>query len=415
MFEKKPYLLSNTIQNYSWGKRGKAAFIPKLLGITFDKNEPAAELWMGAHPKAPSKIYFIDSWVDLNKIIDEYPEEMLGEKIIQRFGKQLPYLFKILSAEEPLSIQVHPTKAQAYELHLKDPEHYPDDNHKPEIAVVLDELKLLIGFKPTKELDDLFERFPSFRSFFRLTKAELRNIMQLPEAEQQNFFKNLIRKLLDHSIKKSASYFTLVEGLRNKIVNQLEYDDLNESEILFHDLYPKYSGDLGLVLLLMMNLVTLEKGEAFFIPAGIPHAYLSGNIIECMANSDNVIRAGLTTKFIDVESLKNVLTFSFGLPEKVLVEGEKNHLVYKTKAEEFEIHSINLSTNQQFNFNVENSSAIGIVMDGSSKISCINESNEIEFSKGQSFILPSILGEVKISALSKTKIYLVGIPELKFN
>lgn len=413
MFEKKPYLLSNTIQKYSWGTKGKSAFIPKLLGISLDKNEPAAELWMGAHPKAPSRIYFIDSWVDLDKIIDEYPEEVLGQKIIQKFGKQLPYLFKLLSANEPLSIQVHPSKSQAEELHKKDPEHYPDENHKPEIAVVLDELKLLIGFKSTKELDELFERFPSFRNFFRLTKAELKNIMLLSEVGQQEFFINLIKKLLDHSIKKSASYFTLVEGLRNKIVNQLEYDDLNESEILFHDLYPKFSNDLGLVLLLMMNLVTLEKGEAFYTPAGIPHAYISGNIIECMANSDNVIRAGLTPKFIDVESLKNVINFSFGIPEKVKTEGDKHHFLYKTPAEEFEIHTMNLSPNQVINYSSSNNPTIGIVMEGIIKINWDENSQEVEFNKGQSFILPSILGECSISSISKSKIFLAGIPELK--
>jgi len=412
MFEKRPYLLSNTIQKYSWGTKGKSAFIPKLLGITLDKNEPAAELWLGAHHKAPSKIFFIDSWIDLNKIIDEYPEEMLGLKVLDKFGKQLPFLFKILSAAEPLSIQVHPSKAQAEELHAKDPEHYPDDNHKPEIAIVLDELKLLSGFKSTKELDELFERFPSFRSFFRLTKAELRNVMLFPEDEQQKFFMNLIRKLLDHSIKKSASYFTLVEGLRNKIVNQLEYDDLNEAEIIFHDLYPKFSNDLGLVLLLMMNLVTLEKGEAIYTPSGIPHAYISGNIIECMANSDNVIRAGLTPKFIDVESLKNVINYTFGVPEKVLTVGDKNHLVYKTEAAEFEINLINLSAGQFIDFNSENNPSIGIVIEGSIKILWEEGSEETEFTKGQSFILPSILGQSKFNAVTKSKIFLSGIPEL---
>jgi len=140
MFERRPYLLNNTIQKYSWGMSGKNAFIPKLLGITLEKNEPSAELWMGGHPSAPSKIYLFDSWINLNDVIRDFPVEILGQKIFEKFGSQLPFLFKVLSAAQPLSIQVHPNKTQAEELNSKDPEHYPDKNHKPEIAIDIDEL-----------------------------------------------------------------------------------------------------------------------------------------------------------------------------------------------------------------------------------------------------------------------------------
>lgn len=411
MFEAKPYLLSNTIQNYSWGMKGKTAFIPKLLGVQLDKNEPAAELWMGGHPSAPSKIFFADSWVNLNEIISEFPNEFLGGKVVEKFGKQLPYLFKILSAEQPLSIQVHPNKNQAEELNVKDPEHYPDKNHKPEIAIVLDELKMLLGFKSLIEIDALFERFPSFRSFFRLTKAEMKNVLLFSEEGQKNFLQNIFRKLFDHAIKQSPSYNTLIEGLRNKIVNQLEYDELDEAEILFHDLYPKFNNDLGLVLLLMMNFVTLEKGEAIFTPAGVPHAYIKGNIIECMANSDNVIRAGLTPKFKDVESLKNIINYSFGIPDKITSEGDKKHLIYKTPAEEFEIQFLNLSAGQNFIYNCFDNPTIGIVIDGEMQINSYNENQSYIFGKGQSFFLPSLLNQCEIQSLSKAKIYLAGLPK----
>jgi len=412
MFERRPYLLNNTIQKYSWGMSGKNAFIPKLLGITLEKNEPSAELWMGGHPSAPSKIYLFDSWINLNDVIRDFPVEILGQKIFEKFGSQLPFLFKVLSAAQPLSIQVHPNKTQAEELNSKDPEHYPDKNHKPEIAIAIDELKMLVGFKTIQEFDALFERFPGFRSFFRITKAELKNVLLKNAEDQKLFLRNILKKLFDHSIKQSPSYFTLVEGLRNKIVNQLEYDDLDEAEILFHDLYPKFNNDLGLVLLLMMNFTTLEKGEAIFTPAGVPHAYIQGNIIECMANSDNVIRAGLTLKFKDVDSLKNIIDYSFGIPEKVKSSGDKKHLIFKTAAEEFEVHYLSLSAGQNLQYFCNDNPTIGILTEGEIQITWENDSQLYLFSKGQSFLLPASLNECKFQAVTKSKLYLSGLPQL---
>ena len=148
-FETRPFRLLNKIQHYAWGARNEQAFIAKLLQLEVEKDKPYAELWMGTHPNAPSAVEINDQEkIPLDRFIKQFPKEVLGQKVIERFGVQLPFLFKVLSAGEALSIQAHPNKEQAAMLHQRDPEHYPDDNHKPEIAIALDQLTALVGFRP---------------------------------------------------------------------------------------------------------------------------------------------------------------------------------------------------------------------------------------------------------------------------
>ena len=130
-----PYKLFNKVQNYDWGTKNEDAFIPKFLGVKPEKDLPYGELWIGAHPKAPSEIEIEGIKYSLNWVIDNFPEEVLGKDVANIFGGKLPFLLKVLSAAQALSIQLHPNKKQAEILHAKDPINYPDDNHKPEIAI----------------------------------------------------------------------------------------------------------------------------------------------------------------------------------------------------------------------------------------------------------------------------------------
>lgn len=168
----KPYQLNNTIQFYEWGTRGPDAYIPRLLGFEPEGDTPYAELWLGAHPKAASRVVVeneydgpADMIISLSQWLAAYPDDILGPQVAARYGGQFPFLTKVLSAGTSLSIQAHPDKNQAERLHAQDPEHYGDDNHKPEISVALDGLDALMGFKPYDQILDTLERYPELGDF----------------------------------------------------------------------------------------------------------------------------------------------------------------------------------------------------------------------------------------------------------
>jgi mannose-6-phosphate isomerase len=194
----KPYLLYNQIQPYEWGTRGKQAYIPNLLEIPTEENKPYAELWMGTHPAAPSQIDFDGGLVELHKVIKTYPVEILGVKTYAHFGANLPFLFKVLSAGQALSIQAHPNRQQAIQLHSNDPQHYPDQNHKPEIAIALDELTVLLGLLDPPELIKRLGVYPEVQRVTGITSINIR----------MDFGKNhtsLIKQFYSNLIQKSAS------------------------------------------------------------------------------------------------------------------------------------------------------------------------------------------------------------------
>ena len=180
MIKQEPYKLVNHVQNYEWGMKGKSAFIPKLLGFEAEE-KPYAEVWIGSHPKLSSQILLDGKATNLETIIEKCPKEILGEKVAKKFGDKLPFLLKILSANQALSIQTHPNKTQAIDLYKNDPNNYPDDNHKPEIAIALDFLNALVGFRPLNEIEFNFNLFPQLinfvgsETFIQFTKDKSQN------------------------------------------------------------------------------------------------------------------------------------------------------------------------------------------------------------------------------------------------
>ena len=161
----RPYKLKNKIQNYEWGTKNNKAFIPGFLGIPAEPDVPYAELWIGAHPKAPSEIEIDGILYPLNKVIEQFPVERLGQYASEKFGNKFPYLLKVLSAARALSIQTHPNKKQAVKLHAADPVNYPDDNHKPEIAIALDSLTAIAGFRPVIDIIANLKKYPQLQKF----------------------------------------------------------------------------------------------------------------------------------------------------------------------------------------------------------------------------------------------------------
>jgi mannose-6-phosphate isomerase len=168
--EPRIYRLRNQVQHYAWGPRGPEGLIPQLLGIASEVGAEThvAELWLGAHPKAPSRVLLdgaSGAGLPLDELVAAQPLAVLGAETAERFEAEWPFLLKVLSAAEPLSIQVHPNREQAQALHSRDPEHYPDSNHKPEIAIALSGLEALAGLKRPTEVQRTLAAYPALAAF----------------------------------------------------------------------------------------------------------------------------------------------------------------------------------------------------------------------------------------------------------
>ncbi|XP_046481471.2 mannose-6-phosphate isomerase [Neodiprion pinetum] len=299
--------LKCSVQSYEWGKRGIESTVANLVkaanpDFSLDESKPYAELWMGTHPNGPSYLK------EGNKLLAEYIEEhnhMLGNGVKETFGPQLPFLLKVLSINKALSIQAHPNKEDAERLHKLNPGVYKDPNHKPELAIALTPFEALCGFRPISEIKQFFKVVPEFRAVVGEDKIlELVNSDEVGlHAALKNCFKNIMT---------CDPGFVALQ--LKKLLNRLSHLDesgrqaLNGS--LLEKLHSEFPGDVGCFGVYLFNWVTLQPGEALFLGPNEPHAYLSGDCIECMACSDNVVRAGLTPKPKDVNTLVDMLTYN---------------------------------------------------------------------------------------------------------
>lgn len=287
-------LMHNPIQGYDWGSHDA---LTTLFGIPNPAGKPQAELWMGAHPNGCSEVTLAGNVQRLSTLIERAPVAVLGDATVARFGS-LPFLFKVLCAEKALSIQVHPSKAQAEAGFAKeeaagiDPKaanrNYKDPNHKPELVFALTPYQAMNGFRAIPAILALFDRM-GLPALAELTEA-LRQSQD--EAGLQHFFHQLL--VLEGTRKEEA----LAGLLAYAAVHQDE-----ETFALITSLAAQYPGDVGLFSPLLLNVVTLQPGQAMYLDACTPHAYVRGTGLEIMANSDNVLRAGLTPKYIDVAEL----------------------------------------------------------------------------------------------------------------
>ncbi|HDM76957.1 MAG TPA: mannose-6-phosphate isomerase, class I [Deltaproteobacteria bacterium] len=404
-----PYLLVNKIQHYAWGTRGVDALIPRLLGINPEPDTPYAEFWIGAHPKAPSEVVLGDKRVSLRDFIAMYPREILGKEVAEKFSNELPFLFKVLSAAEPLSIQAHPDKEQARYLHEKDPEHYPDPNHKPELAVALGSFYALAGFRPYEEVLSILKKYPEIEAFVgEIVVSDLSN-SQFDSAGARSFVKTLFSALIRRSITHRDDFIAQVEKLRERLSNQR--NKLTEVEKLFLEVAEKYD-DVGLFALFFLNFIHLERGQGIFIDAGIPHAYVRGNIVECMANSDNVVRVGLTPKYKDAETLLEILTYDTGPSAVSSNVGKQEKILYDVPAEEFRVAYYRLEENKSHAMTGRRTVEIGLVLNGEISISWKDGLNmkEMSFKRGDSFLVPAILESYEIGAKESSEFYIVDVP-----
>jgi mannose-6-phosphate isomerase len=327
--------LLNTVRPYAWGS---TTAIPELLG-TAPTGEPQAELWMGAHPGAPSRIDRGQGLIALDTVIDADPAGELGESTVKRFGPRLPFLFKVLAAGAPLSLQVHPDLAQAKAgyadeeargIPLDAPHrNYKDANHKPEMIVALTPFDGLCGFRRPTEAADLIDALdvPALTPYVDILRAHpedkaLREVLAAVLGAEPDAMADTVR-----AATEAAARLAAVPGTAHAAA----YGACAKAAHSF-------PGDRGIIASMLLNQVRLQPGEALYLGAGVPHAYLDGLGVEIMANSDNVLRCGLTPKHIDVPELLRVVRFEAGDPgvlrPEAAADGEE---LYAAPIDEFRL------------------------------------------------------------------------------
>jgi phosphomannomutase len=362
--EPRPFPLKATAQNYDWGG---FRVIPSLLGVDNEARKPFAELWMGAHPKSPSIAELPSDAgnavpVPLDRLISRVPGTVLGADAVRMFGGKLPYLFKVLDARCMLSIQAHPSKAQAEEGFARENEAgippssprrgYADDNHKPEAHVALSDFWMLHGFRPLEEIAVIFgvetgggseppTRAPELGTVIPEFAARLGKAGK-EDAERRALLRELYARIMtmpQEDVDRALD--PLADRLSNAPPMDMESPDFWALEAFRR--HPRGGGgrDRGIFSIYMLNLLHLRPGQGTFQAAGRLHAYLRGTNVEIMANSDNVLRGGLTTKHVDAAELLEILVFDSGAPE--ILEGKpvsETERLYPVPAREFTLSRI---------------------------------------------------------------------------
>ena len=395
-------LLKNTIQEYAWGST-KA--IPDLLGQKNPGNKPQAELWMGAHPKAPSLVQYQGQWVSLLDLINKNPLDVLGKNAAKNFNNKLPYLFKVLAAAKPLSIQAHPNVHQAREgfesenaqgIPLDAPyRNYRDANHKPECLCALTRFWVLSRFR----------RISGILAYLKKVcvhglDAEINNLEHQPTPDGLKRF--------------YTALMTMEADRQNRIIARaLEQAQCFEAEDPVFNWMLKiaadYPNDIGVLAPILLNLICIEPGQALFLDAGELHAYLEGLGIELMANSDNVLRGGLTPKHVDVPELLRILKFedqdvTFLKPQELV----PNEFVYPSPVEEFELSVITLNPGAQYQSPVQRSVEILICTRGIVTLTDCGSQSETQLQQGISALIPA--GVARYAIRGEGTCYKAAVP-----
>jgi mannose-6-phosphate isomerase len=381
VIENSPYLLSGRVQKYAWGGYH---FIPDLVGLVPEPGVPYAEYWMGAHDKAPSGV-LLDGGLELplNRLIKDNPQLTLGNKVAGKFG-QLPFLFKVLDVHRMLSIQVHPNKAQAEEGFARENSrglpldsgyrNYKDTNHKPELQVALSDYWLLQGFKPESELRSTLASYPEFHSLLRIFSEDgyrhlYQHVMEMPPDTLSSILGPLAARIMP-GFERGELPAASPDYWAARVMGESKDGDF----------------DRGIFSIYFFNLVMLKPGQAVYHDSGTPHASLMGQVLEIMANSDNVVRGGLTPKFVDVPELLSLISFRGMMPG--MINGSKGtgtgEWIYPSPAGDFSLSRIHLAPGQVFQ-NTANSAEIWLIYDGVAVLDA--DGKQVQVKKGESLIV----------------------------
>jgi mannose-6-phosphate isomerase len=378
-------LLDCTVMPYAWGSR---TAIATLQGRTTPSHGPEAELWMGAHPLAPSRIVRGGAITPLTSVIAEDSVRELGAATAARFGPRLPFLLKVLAAEQPLSLQAHPTEAQA-RAGFDDEErrgvprdaahrNYKDPHHKPELVCALTVFDALCGFRRAADTLMLVEALA-----VPALSAHLAPLRRAPNASGlASAFRAIMTMEAADAARVVEDTVSTCRAYRGPFARECEW-----AVRLAH----QYPGDRGVISALLLNLVRLQPGEAIYLDAGNLHAYLSGVGVEIMASSDNVLRGGLTPKHVDVGELLKVLDFTDGpVPVRHPRAASPNEDVWETPAAEFRLSRIRLD-GRPFACAVDGPEIV-LCVDGRAEVAPGDGMPAVNLARGQAAFVPASTG-----------------------
>ncbi len=404
---KKVFFLKNEIMSYQWGSQ---TAIAELLGKPSPSPDPQAEMWMGAHPKASSKVKVNNKWVLLSELIGKEPEAVLGKETARGFNKRLPFLFKVLAAGQPLSIQAHPEERFALEgfnreniqkIPINDKiRNYKDDRSKPECICALSPFTALCGFRKIDEILRLFEKIGDEKVVPALKKLREIKVGCLSVKEGLMYFFKSLMETDEDSKKKLMDAVVFSAGAGNDREPALSWmTRIHAME--------KFKNDIGIFAPIFLNLVILKPGEALFLPPGQLHAYLEGTGIEIMANSDNTLRGGLTKKHVDLTELLKAVRFE-ETRINILEPQEDLECTYQTPAREFILSRIEIKQGSPFHRTGKKSVEIVLCTEGSAVISYSGGHGPLKIKKGDSLLIPALVDGYQIKG--RAVLYKAGMP-----
>jgi mannose-6-phosphate isomerase len=339
----------------------------------------------------------------LLSLIEEDPEGVLGEATAKKYRGRLPYLFKVLAAEKPLSIQVHPSREQARAGFRRENElgipldapdrNYRDDNHKPELICALTDFWAMCGFREVRDIISLLTGVCPVG-----LAEEIEALQRQPDSVG---LKQIYHSLL--SLTQDRKRDVVEEAVQcARSSGSPEYEWL----VRLADEYP---GDIGVLSPLLLNLVRLRPRQAMFLPSGVLHAYLHGVGIELMANSDNVLRGGLTPKHVDVPELLKVLRFEEGAPEILVATEERGgEKIFAAPAEEFVLSVVSVKSDESYSGPGKRSIEIVLCTEGEGTIREAGREELIAFTQGSSVVIPASVKEYEIRG--ELSLYKAGVP-----
>ncbi|XP_052834933.1 mannose-6-phosphate isomerase [Drosophila gunungcola] len=360
--------LTGWVKNYDWGRRGINSAVAQLAmandpDFRLDEEETYAEMWMGTHVCGVSVV------------------KETGETLDRVLKQDLSYLFKVLSINKALSIQVHPNKCEAERLHKERPEIYRDPNHKPELAIALTPFLALVGFMPAKDIRDYIDEFQPLSKLIGKEAVD-----QLHDAPNGESIKLCYEKLMK---TEEAAIAKCINDIAKDYQKELKSNDLLE---VFTNVNRDFPGDVGVLSLFFLNLIRLKPGQAIYLGANEIHAYLDGDCVECMACSDNVIRAGLTPKYKDVDQLLNSVIFESNRKEFIPYRVDEQVQVYIPPVSDFAVINVNIDhTLESYKLEIQAFGSILIVLKGSRtlKLKTKEGVKEIVVTRGSIVYIPA--------------------------
>ncbi|KAG8659735.1 mannose-6-phosphate isomerase 1 [Manihot esculenta] len=407
-----------SVQKYDWGKTGTDSQVARLFslnsGSKIEVDRPYAELWMGTHESGPS--FLLDAGMEngasigsqcitLKEWIAKNPN-VLGDKVFNKWGSDLPFLFKVLSVAKALSIQAHPDKELAKMLHKLQPDVYKDDNHKPEMALAITEFEALCGFISLKELKGVLHNVPEIVELIGRTEAN--QVLNMNEQDGEEKVKSLLRSIFTQLMSAGKEITTkVISKLKSRLHMESQVRELADKEWLVLKLEKQYPADIGIISAFFFNYVKLNPGEALYLGANEPHAYLYGDCIECMATSDNVVRAGLTPKHRDIQTLCSMLTYKQGFPEILKGFPLSPYITrYLPPFDEFEVDSCILPRGASTVFPAVPGPSIFVITAGEGRMRTASSKEVV--SEGDVLFAPANI-EITITTASELHLYRAGV------